>query len=90
MYKFSSKRNWILLLSIFVFASLGISGCASNENNSSSKKFNFGGLITHESNSYSPIETGTLRLTSDDLLNRRDHQGGKTTLLWGLFTYTDY
>ena len=37
-----------------------------------------------------PWETGTFSLSSDELVHRRHHKGGKTSLLWGLITYTDY
>tara|TARA_B100002019_G_scaffold160803_1_gene138679 strand:+ start:1089 stop:1361 length:273 start_codon:yes stop_codon:yes gene_type:complete len=54
------------------------------------EKINLAGVFTHEPSSYTPVETGTFRVTSDDLVNRDNHKGGKTTFLWGLFTYTDY
>jgi len=55
-----------------------------------SKDFNAAGAVTHSRNSFSPVETGTIRLRSNEIWNRRDFSGGKTTALWGLFTYTDY
>ena len=66
------------------------SGCWFSPKNYFSKSTNLGGIFTHEPNSYSPVETGTIRLGSDDLVNRQNHKGGKTSILWGLFTYTDY
>ena len=64
--------------------------CGLNPKKYFSKKVNLAGVITHEPSSYAPVETGTFRVSSDELINRRDHKGNKTTLLWGLFTYTDY
>lgn len=61
---------------------LAISGCG--------KKVNLAGIYAYESSSYTPVETGTFRVSSDELVNRRDHGGGKTSLFWGLLTYTDY
>jgi hypothetical protein len=55
-----------------------------------SKDFNAAGAVTHSRNSFSPVETGTIRLRSNEIWNRRDFSGDKTTALWGLFTYTDY
>ena len=55
-----------------------------------SKDFNAAGAVTHSRNSFSPVETGTIRLRSNEIWNRRDFSGDKTTTLWGLFTYTDY
>ena len=31
----------------------------------------------------SPPETGTIRLESSEITNRKDFSGAKTTLLWG-------
>ena len=55
-----------------------------------SKNINVAGAITHSPNSFAPIETGTIRLQSEELWYRRDFSGNKTTFLWGLFTFTDY
>ena len=55
-----------------------------------SKDFNAAGALTHSRESFSPIETGTIRLRSNEIWNRRDFSGDKTTALWGLITYTDY
>ena len=53
-----------------------------------SKDFNL--ALTHSRSSFEPVETGTLRLRSNEIWNRRDFSGDKTTALWGLITYTDY
>ena len=55
-----------------------------------SKNINVAGAVTHSPNSFAPIETGTIRLQSEELWYRRDFSGNKTTFLWGLFTFTDY
>ena len=55
-----------------------------------SKNINVAGVLTHSPDSFAPIETGTVRLSSEELWYRRDFSGNKTTLLWGLFTFTDY
>jgi hypothetical protein len=78
------------LLTALFLASTFLSSCSLNPKRYFSKQVNLGGVLTHEPSSYTPIETGTFRVTSDELVNRRHHKGGKTTFLWGLFTYTDY
>ncbi len=80
----------VALLFVFLSAIISFSGCSLNPKKYFSKEVNLGGVITHEPSSYTPVETGTFRVSSDELVNRRLHKGGKTTLLWGLFTYTDY
>lgn len=72
---------------VFILLACNVStGCVFNPKN----KVNLGGVMTYEPSSYTPVETGTIQLRSDEVFNRRDHKGGKTTFLWGLFTYTDY
>ena len=55
-----------------------------------SKNINVGGIVTHSPGSFAPVETGTVRLSSEELWYRRDFSGNKSTFLWGLFTFTDY
>ncbi len=76
--------------SLLIILCIAISSCSLNPKKYFTKGVNLGGVITHEPTSYTPVETGTFRVSSDELINRRDHKGGKTTLLWGLFTFTDY
>ena len=56
----------------------------------SSEKFNVMGLVTHEKGAYSPVEVGSIRLSSEEIIDRQNFSGTKTTFLWGLFSYTDY
>ena len=90
MGKYSTMQKRLLPLCLLALVSLASSSCGLNPKKYFSKKVNLAGVVTHEPASYTPIETGTFRLSSDELVNRRDHKGGKTTLFWGLFTYTDY
>jgi hypothetical protein len=90
MVLYSTYSRKFPFFCLLILVSLTFSSCAFNPKKYFSKTVNLGGVITHEPSSFTPVETGTFRVTSDDLVNRRDHQGGKTTLLWGLFTYTDY
>ena len=79
----------LCLLTICIFMS---SGCRflPNPKKYFSKDFNAAGALTHSRSSFAPVETGTIRLRSGEIWNRRDFSGDKTTALWGLITYTDY
>jgi hypothetical protein len=55
-----------------------------------SKDFNAAGALSHSRSSFEPVETGTIHLRSNEIWNRRDFSGDKTSALWGLITYTDY
>ena len=77
----------LLLFTVSIFSTCG---CSLNPKRYLSKKINFAGIVKHEPSSFAPVETGTFHVSSDQLVNRRHHKGGKTSLLWGLFTYTDY
>ena len=55
-----------------------------------SSDINIAGAFTHSPNSFAPTDAGTIRLKSEDVWYRKDFSGNKTTLLWGLFTFTDY
>ena len=74
-----------------ILLALGSSGCMfPKAMKYFSKNINVAGAFTHSPNSFAPIEKSTLRLQSDELWYRRDFSGNKTTLMWGLFTFTDY
>ena len=90
MLLYSLKSIRVSLLFVFLSSYIFFSGCSLNPKKYFTKEVNLGGVITHEPSSYTPVETGTFRVSSDELVNRRLHNGAKTTLLWGLFTYTDY
>ncbi|HAF59448.1 MAG TPA: hypothetical protein DCL00_07655 [Opitutae bacterium] len=87
MGTFLIKHSRICIGFLLIGMCYATSGCSLNP---FSRKINLAGVYTHEPSSYTPVETGTFRVNSDELVNRRDHGGGKTTLFWGLFTYTDY
>ena len=87
----SSPIYKILLSSdLPVPASLGLVAKFSKRQKYLSKNINVAVAVTHSPNSFAPIETGTIRLQSEELWYRRDFSGNKTTFLWGLFTFTDY
>jgi len=73
-------------------SAIGFSGCSMfpQAKKYLSKDINVAGVFTHSPDSFAPIEAGTLRLRSDELLYRKNFSGNKSTLLWGLITFTDY
>ena len=74
-----------------ILLAMGSSGCMfPKAKKYFSKNINVAGAFTHSPNSFAPIEKSTIRLQSDELWYRRDFSGNKTTLMWGLFTFTDY
>ena len=91
--KISSKYLTKFFSSIILISLIQISsGCKylPNPKKYFSKDFNAAGALTHSRKSFAPIETGTIRLRSNEIWNRRDFSGDRTTALWGLITYTDY
>jgi hypothetical protein len=83
-----SKLQFLTSLLIIAFTLLG-SSCFFKKFGSS-EKFNVMGLVTHEKEAYSPVEVGSIRLSSEEIIDRQNFSGTKTTFLWGLFSYTDY
>ena len=75
-----------LLLFLLVFT-----GCQSiNSSSIGPKQTNLLGIVKVQSDSYSPSSPATFSLSTDELSNRKNYSGGKTTLLWGLITLKDY
>jgi len=84
-------KQYVVVITLTI-SGLGFTGCGMfpQAKKYLSKNVNVAGAFTHTPDSFAPIETGTLRLQSDELWYRRDFSGNKTTFLWGLFTFTDY
>jgi hypothetical protein len=84
-------KQYVVVITLTI-SGLGFTGCGKfpQAKKYLSKNVNVAGAFTHTPDSFAPIETGTLRLQSDELWYRRDFSGNKTTFLWGLFTFTDY
>ena len=80
----------ITTLSLFLFL-LVFSGCQSiNSSSIGPKETNLLGIVKVQSDSYSTSGPATFSLSTDELSNRKNYSGGKTTLLWGLITLKDY
>ena len=70
MGTFLSKHSRICIGFLLIGMCYATSGCSLNP---FSKKINVAGVYTHEPSSYTPVETGTFRVNSDEPVNRRDH-----------------
>jgi|TARA_B100001094_G_C18184334_1_gene802810 hypothetical protein len=92
MKTFNRKAKQFAIVITLTISAIGFSGCSMfpQAKKYLSKNINVAGAFTHSPDSFAPVETGTLRLQSDELWYRRDFSGNKTTFLWGLFTFTDY
>jgi len=85
------RTNGLIFAIIVIVTAFSNSGCMfPKAKKYFSKNINVAGAVTHLPNSWAPVEQSTLRLRSDELWYRRDFSGNKTTLMWGLFTFTDY
>ena len=76
----------LLPLCLLALVSLASSSCGLNPKKYFSKKVNLAGVVTHEPASYTPIETGTFRLSSDELGEPERPQGWKNHSFLG-FAY---
>ena len=85
-------RFKILALLSLVASALVFSGCAHDEGQSQMgpKETNFFGIYTKEKACYLPTGPNTFAVNTDELHERRNFSGDRTTYLWGLFTVEDY
>ena len=80
----------LTLLSLFLFL-LVFTGCRGISSSSiGPKETNLLGIVKVQSDSYSASGPATFSLSTDELSNRKNYSGSKTTLLWGLITLKDY
>ncbi|MBC8189837.1 MAG: hypothetical protein H8E75_05335 [Puniceicoccaceae bacterium] len=79
-----------LALLSFSLAALVFTGCDGGSAQMGPKEANLLGLAKVEKAAYSPSGPTTFALSSDELYTRKNFQGGKATLLWGLITLKDY
>jgi len=84
-------RKYIALTSLLVTAFV-FSGCAGDTNSTAygPKQSNFLGIVKSEKANYTPANTNTFAIKTDELVSRQNYSGDKTTLLWGLVTLQDY
>jgi hypothetical protein len=90
---FRSKKSklTLLIIPLLVFSFI-FSGCSviRHPKKYFNSDFNLGGAITHKNGDFTPVETGSIRLESSEIMNRQHFSGSKTTFFWGLFSFTDY
>ena len=69
---------------------LFLTGCVTNDTQAGSNSVNMLGIVKQEVASYSATGSNTITISSDELTERKNFSGNKTTLLWGLITLKDY
>jgi hypothetical protein len=79
-----------LLIVALIGISLFASGCKTTSSVYAPRETNILGIVNHQPKSYATIGNTTFRLSSDEIISRKNFSGNKTSFLWGLFTYTDY
>ena len=83
--------NKILTIVCLLSILLVFTGCHSTGSSSlGPKETNFLGIVKYQSDSYASSGPLTFSVSSDELVNRKNYSGGKTTLFWGLITLKDY
>lgn len=82
----------VRLISIFLLIALAsmFSGCAQSPAATGKDRVNVLGIVTVEESSYTPVESTSLHVGANELVNRDLPSGKRVSLLWGLITYTDY
>ena len=85
-----TRRHLNAALLLAALLALFLTGCSTPQGQYSNRKVNvLGGLMTTEAGAYDrsgPLTIGTKSSEVDPAANL---DGGKTTFLWGLFTFTD-
>ena len=84
----SSKK--ILILVSLAAVALSFTGCDKRQASMAPDETNVLGAFRHQEKNYSPAGPATFAIKTDELYDRRNFSGNKTTLLWGLVTIQDY
>ena len=91
-------KNLSIFLSIIAALAL-LSGCSTTTQydnpyaevyDRADKRSHFLGLVEIEEDSYEPVSRTSITVKSDDIVDRRNISGEKTSLFWNLLTFTDY
>lgn len=85
-------QSKILFVATLAAVSLFATGCKTTSSDSVyvPRETNILGIVKHQPQSYASVGTNTFHVSSDELVSRKNFSGDKTTLLWGLITFTDY
>lgn len=82
-------KKILLLLSLSI-CGLVFTGCDGGTAQMGPKEANVLGIAKMETDSYEPTGPSTFAVSVDELYSRKNFQGEKATLLWGLVTLKDY
>ena len=85
-YYLMKKILTLIASLLFLF----LTGCVTNDMQTDYNSVNMLGIVKHEVASYSATGSNTITVSSDELTERKNFSGNKTTLLWGLITLKDY
>lgn len=85
---FYTMKKILTLIASLLF--LFLTGCVTNDTQAGSNSVNMLGIVKQEVASYSATGSNTITISSDELTERKNFSGNKTTLLWGLITLKDY
>ena len=85
-YYLMKKILTLIASLLFLF----LTGCVTNDMQTGYNSVNMLGIVKHEVASYSATGSNTITVSSDELTERKNFSGNKTTLLWGLITLKDY
>lgn len=83
-------RIKILALLSLSFAALVFAGCDGGTAQMGPKETNVLGIAKVEKASYQPSSPATFAVSTDELYSRKNFQGDKVSLLWGLVTVKDF
>ncbi|NBB81258.1 MAG: hypothetical protein GVY36_17770 [Verrucomicrobia bacterium] len=79
-----------LLLLFLPISAMIVAGCDGGTARMAPKETNVLGIAKHEKSNYQPTGPATFAVSTDELYTRKNFQGSKTSLLWGLVTLKDY
>ena len=85
-YYLMKKILTLIASLLFLF----LTGCVTNDTQAGYNSVNMLGIVKHEVASYSATGSNTITVSSDELTERNNFSGNKTTLLLGLITLKDY
>ena len=86
----TSNFRWMFKVFFVLLATLFLNGCLFKKFGTS-EKYNVMGVVTHEKSAFSPVEVGSIKLSSEEVVSRQKFFFRfKTTFLWGLLSFTDY
>jgi len=83
-------RLKLLFIALLGGSAMLLAGCQKNHATMRPGEANVLGIVEYEQESYEPVTLNTIDASTRELIARRNVQGDKMTLLWGLITVKDY